>query len=100
MPQFLFVLHLPNSPRGLATSKDHAKMIEWGEFDTMLLSSGLPVEVSNKLLGKPQRIALNTWLIPSDESAGFLISIQQIAEKFEIEHSAFVVCGEITSMNK
>ena len=98
MQQFLFVLHLPIHAVGYGPGKELPKMIDWAEFEPLIKSSGLPIEVSNKHPGKPQRLARNLWLIPSEESARSLAAIQQIAAEFEIGFSAFVIPCEITSM--
>jgi hypothetical protein len=74
--------------------------IDWSEFEPTIKSTGLPTQMANKPSGKPQRIARNFWLIPSEESTRSLAAIQQLSEKFQLEFSAFTVSGEIESMTK
>ncbi len=88
MPQFLFVVDMPKP--GIS-SEDPNAASRWFEFEKQAQSISLPK-------GSSKLPCQNAWLFPSEGSAQPLREMANSADGNQLNHSTFLVSGEVTKL--
>lgn len=88
MPQFLFVVDMPNP--GIS-SDDPDASTRWFAFAKESSAIALPRTY-------PPKPAKNSWLLLAEGSDTILSQLIVCAQKHQFPHSTFLISGEVTSM--
>ncbi len=88
MPQFLFVVDMPNP--GIS-SEDPSAATRWFDFAKSAESIALPK-------GAKRLPCKNAWLFPAEGSEQPRRTLANSADEHRINHSTFLVSGDITKL--